>query len=84
MSLPTLQAIVGQLLILLSVCCFALVLLHAFGRSVGTGLWVLCVPVFNVLYGFTQFEHRYKGLVLAGWVGGFLIGVTLRLLSVAS
>jgi hypothetical protein len=72
--------VAGLLLLLLSVVCFALVLLHAFGRSVGTGVMVLALPFYQVVYGFTQFEHRRKGWVLAGWLGGFVAGVVLRTL----
>lgn len=63
---------------LLSVSCFALVLLHAFGRSVGTGVVVLMLPIYNIVYAFTQFEHRRKGWVIAGLLGGFVGGVVLR------
>ncbi|MFO0595737.1 MAG: hypothetical protein U0228_10540 [Myxococcaceae bacterium] len=68
----------GMLLIFISVPCFALVLVHAFQRSVGTGFMVLFLPLYTLYYGFSQFEHRQKGLVLAGWLGAFVLGVTLR------
>ena len=58
--------------------CFAFVVRHAFGRSPGTGFMVLLIPIVSIVYGFTQFEHRKKGLILAGWLGGFLVGVVLR------
>ena len=78
-----LLSIVGTLCLLISVVCFALVLVHAFKRSVGTGFMVLCIPVYNVVYGFTQFEHRYKGAVLAGWLGLFVLSLILRTLGLA-
>ena len=59
-------SVLGLLLIFVSVVCFALILVHAFQRSIGTGFIVLCLPIYNVYYGFSQFEHRRKGLVLAG------------------
>lgn len=64
----------------LAVACFVPVLLHAFRRSVGTGFMVLCLPVYTPYYAFSQFEHRRKGLLLAGWLGGFILGVVLRAL----
>lgn len=70
--------VLGLCFQLLSVVCFALVLLHGFGRSIGTGVMVLLLPPYNIVYGFTQFEHRRKGLVLAGWLGGFIAGIVLR------
>lgn len=75
-------AIAGLLLQLVAVVCFVLVLRHAFARSVGTGFMVLLIPIYNVVYGFTQFEHPKKGLVLAGWLGCFVAGVVLRTLAV--
>ena len=74
--------VLGLLFILLSVVCYALVLLHAFQRSVGTGFMVLCVPFYFLFYGFSQFEHRHKGLILAGALGGFVLGVVLRAMAV--
>jgi translocator protein len=74
----------GLLLSLVSVSCFALVLLHAFGRSVGTGVMVLALPLYQVVYGFTQFEHRGKGWVLAGWLGGGVAAIVLRTLGFVS
>jgi benzodiazapine receptor len=70
--------LVGQVFQLLTVVCFVLVLLHAFQRSVGTGMMVLLIPIVCIVYGFTQFEHRHKGLILAGWLGGFVVAVVLR------
>lgn len=68
----------SSLLLFVAAGCFTVVLVHAFRRSVGTGVMVLLIPVFNIVYGVGQFEHRYKGLVLAGWLGGFVLGVVLR------
>ena len=74
--------VVSLLLQLLCVGFFVLVLAHAFQRSLGTGFMVLCLPIYQFVYGFKQFDHRYKGLVLAGWLGGGLLVVTLRALGV--
>jgi translocator protein len=74
-------AVAGLLLQLISVVCFLYVLIHAFERSVGTGFMVLCIPVYNLYYGFSQFEHRKKGLIIAGWIGCFVAGVVLRVLA---
>jgi translocator protein len=74
---------VGLLLIFVSVLCYAVVLVHAFSRSVGSGFMVLCLPVYNIYYAFSQFEHRHKGLVVAGWLGLFVIGVVLRVVGVS-
>lgn len=80
---PMALSVLGLLLIFVSVVCFALVLVHAFQRSLGTGFIVLCLPIYNVYYGFSQFEHRRKGLVLAGWLGAGVLGIALRWVAVS-
>jgi len=74
--------VLSLLLQLVCVACFGLVLVHAFQRSLGTGFMVLCLPIYQFVYGFKQFDHRYKGLVLAGWLGGGLLAISLRALGV--
>ena len=75
-----LLVILGQCFFLLSVTCFVLTLRHAFQRSLGTGFMVLCIPLFAIYYGFAQFEHRQKGLIVAGTWGALFVGVVLRTL----
>ena len=76
-------SVLGLLLIFVSVVCFALILVHAFQRSIGTGFIVLCLPIYNVYYGFSQFEHRWKGVVLAGWLGAGILGIALRWVAIS-
>ncbi len=79
-----LLSVLGVLFTLVCVVCMAMVLLHAFHRSVGTGMMVLFLPPYLVIYGITQFEHRLKGLILAGYLGGGVLGITFRALDVAA
>ncbi len=72
--------LVSLVLQLVCVGCFAMIVAHAFRRSLGTGFMVLCLPIYNFVYGFKQFDHRYKGLVLSGWLGGILLIISLRAL----
>ena len=74
----SLWVLLGLLFQLASVACFTLVLVHAFKRSIGTGVMVLCIPLYNLYYAFSQFEHRRKGWVLAGWLGGLVLALGLR------
>ena len=59
----------GLLLALISFGCSIFILVHAFQRSVGTGVMVLCIPCFMIYYAFSQFEHPRKNLILAGFFG---------------
>ncbi|MCL2258825.1 MAG: hypothetical protein FWC18_03240 [Cystobacterineae bacterium] len=78
---PASFASVGLLgLQLTCVMCFCLILIHAFGRSVGTGLMVLLIPFYNVYYALFQFEHRFRGWVVAGFIGCSVAALSLRLL----
>lgn len=70
--------IVGLLLQLVAVSCWVLIFVHAFQRSLGTGVMVLLIPIYNVVYAFTQFEHPRRGLVLSGAIGGLVLAVVLR------
>lgn len=82
MTLGFALAVVGLLLVLASTACFVIVLGHAFRRSLGTGVMVLCIPFFQVVYGFGQFDHPRKGVILGGWLGGFVLGLALWVLGV--
>lgn len=65
----------GALLCIVGLVCSAFVIVHAFRRSVGTGMMVLFVPFYVLYYAFSQFEHRRKGLLIAGWLGCLVPGV---------
>lgn len=60
-----------------SALCAVLILVHAFRRSVGTGVMVLCIPCYMVVYAFTQFEHRWKGLIVTTWLATLLLSATI-------
>lgn len=78
-----LLVVLGLVLNVLAAACLVPVLVFAFRRSVGTGFMVLCLPVYTLYFAFGQFEHRFKGALLAGAVGGFVLGVTLRAVGLA-
>ncbi len=58
---------------LIALVCAALLLLHAFRRSVGTGVMVLLIPCYVLFYAFSQFEHPRKGLIVAGFVASTVL-----------
>ncbi len=72
------MVLAGTALTLISFAALLFVLVHAFQRSVGTGFMVLLIPGFNIFYAFAQFEHRYKGAIVAAWLGLFVPGVLLQ------
>jgi hypothetical protein len=75
--------VLGLCFQLAAVVCWLFVLAHAFQRGLGTGVMVLLIPIYNLVYAVTQFEHRRKGLILAGAIGGFVVAVVLRTVGTA-
>jgi uncharacterized membrane protein HdeD (DUF308 family) len=75
--------VLGLVLQLVAVVCWVLIFAHAFQRSLGTGVMVMLIPIYNLVYAFTQFEHRRKGLVLAGAIGGLVLAIVLRTVGTA-
>lgn len=69
MLLLALAALFG----LVTLVCSAFLLVHAFRRSVGTGMMVLLIPCYMPFYAFSQFEHPRKSLILAGFFGCSLL-----------
>lgn len=76
--------VLGLVLNLIAAGCFVPVVVYAFRRSIGTGVMVLFLPPYAPYFAFSQFEHRYKGPLLALTFGGFVLGVALRAAGVAS
>ncbi len=74
--------VLAMLFTALGFACAAMILVHAFQRSVGTGFMVLCIPCYILYYAFSQFEHGRKSLIIAGLVGGLGLGGTMRAVNV--
>ncbi len=69
MPLLPLAALFG----LITFVCAIFLLIHAFRRSVGTGMMVLLIPCYILFYAFSQFEHPRKNLILAGFFGSSVL-----------
>jgi translocator protein len=63
----------GSVFALVSLVCAFFIVAHAFGRSVGTGVMVLCIPCFVVYYAFSQFEHRLKSWIVGTWLASVML-----------
>src|SRR5262245_12747069 len=71
-----LYVLLGTLFAAVSAAACVLILVHAFRRSVGTGVMVLCIPCYMAYYAFSQFEHRLKNAIVACWLAGLLLAAT--------
>ncbi|RKG95978.1 hypothetical protein D7Y13_39580 [Corallococcus praedator] len=56
-----------------SLACAVTLVIHAFRRSVGTGVMVLLIPCYMLVYAFSQFEHPRKNLIVAGFLASTVL-----------
>jgi len=76
---------IGGIFILLSLVCWIIILIHAFKASVGEGFLCLCVPCYILYYMFSKFEHEKKGMIIAGYFIGSIVGnVLIRIAGMSS
>jgi hypothetical protein len=67
----------GGLLSLVGFVGWLFIIIHAFKNSVGQGFLSLCVPFYILYYAFAKFQHPKKGLIIALFLGGYIIGGAL-------
>lgn len=75
-------ALLAALSALVAACCAGVIVVHAFRRSLGTGMIVLFVPAYLPVYAFSQFEHRLKGWISSGLLAFSILAAVLYGLSV--
>ena len=69
---------IGGLLSLAATVCFIIVLIAAFQDEIWKGLvGLFCCQLYLLYYGFCEFQHEKKGLILAGWLLGGIFGSIL-------
>jgi len=71
--------ILGVLVWLAGMVCWIVILVHAFKASIAQGFLTLCVPLYVFYYAFAKFKSEKKGLILAGLLGGLILGDILFL-----
>ena len=67
-------SILGLLLVLPAAACGIIILIAAFQEDITQGLLCFCVPFYGLYYGVARFEHEYKTVILAVWLGGGTVG----------
>ena len=68
---------IGYLFALIGFVGAVIILIHAFKTSVGQGFLCLCVPIYILYYMFAKFQSAKKGLIIAMFFGGSIIGGAL-------
>ena len=75
--MSTVLIVLGVLVYLVGMVCAIVILVSAFKESVAQGFLTLCVPFYVFYYAFARFKSEKKGLVIAGWLGGGILGAIL-------
>jgi translocator protein len=68
---------VGYLFFLISTIAWIVILIHAFKASVGQGFLCLCIMPYAIYYAFAKYQSPKKGLIIAMFLGGYIIGGAL-------
>ena len=72
-------AIIGLVCVLAALVCHIIILIGAFQEDVTQGLLCLCVPFYILYFAFARYENEKKGLIIAIWLGGAIIGKILQI-----
>ncbi len=68
----------GGLCYLVGFVCWIFIIIHAFKEGGALqGILCLCVPFYVIYYAFAKFAHEKKNLIIAGFLGGYLLGAVL-------
>ncbi len=70
--------LLGIVLGLVGLVCGIIILIDAFKNEIWKGLLCLFCWPYTLYYAFVEFENDKKPLILAGWLGGAIIGIGLR------
>ncbi|HLK59563.1 MAG TPA: hypothetical protein VKU00_23575 [Chthonomonadaceae bacterium] len=73
-------AALGGLFCLVGFVCAIIILIDAFKNEIWKGIVAFLCWIYMLYYAFAEFQHEKKGLILAGWIiGGVLGGVLLNM-----
>ena len=61
-----------------------IIMIAAFKESAGQGLLCLCIPFYIFYFAFAKFENEKKGLIIAIFLGGYIIGMILQVMAAAA
>lgn len=64
----------GSIISLLSFVCWIIILIDAFKTEVWKGVLGLLCFFYLLYYAVAEFRHKYKGLIVFGWLLGLMFG----------
>lgn len=68
---------VGGLFLLIGFVFWVIVLINAFKTDTTQGILSLCIFPYMLYWVFAKFTHPKKGLIIAGLLGGYIVGYGL-------
>jgi hypothetical protein len=75
----------GMLALVFNLVCFVcwiFILIHAFKNGgVLQGILCFCIFPYTIYYAFAKFEHEKKNLIVAGYLGGLVLGLVLNFMA---
>jgi hypothetical protein len=75
--MATLLMVLGGAACIASSVCAIIVLIDAFSNEVWKGILGLFCGLYLLIYAFTEYQGNNKGLILAGWLLGGVVGFIL-------
>lgn len=67
----------GGILFLVSFVCSIIILIDAFQNEIWKGIVYLLCGLYALYYTFVEFDHENKWLIIAGALGGSIVGAIL-------
>lgn len=65
----------GYLFFLVGFVCWLIITIDAFKKEIWKGvLCILCGPLFAAYYGFTEFQHEKKMMIVGGMIAAYVLG----------
>lgn len=67
----------GGLFYLVGFVFWVIIIINAFKTDTTQGILCLCVPFYILYWGFAKFTHPKKGMIMGGFLGGYILGAIL-------
>jgi benzodiazapine receptor len=74
----------GGLFMLVGFICFIIVVIDAFKKEIWKGVLSLLCFIYTIYYGFTEFQHEKKMMILGGMIGGYVLGYACYFMGAAA
>src|SRR5688500_3362741 len=67
----------GGLFYLVGFIFWIIIIIHAVKTDTTQGILCLCVPFYILYWAFAKFTHPKKTMIIAGFLGGYVLGAVL-------